>query len=285
VQAELASLADESLRAALYDVAALEDELCEREHAAAELAAALGVQWASAPAELPIEMQTESMLAAEAEAAAAAAAAEAEAAAAAAGGPPAPLRACSAREADEALAEAAGEAAGGRPAAVQPLPGMKSSERYRLLGELPELVDASRRGARRREGSSASSRGDVPRRLPARRHEPPARRGGARGAAGDRGGEGPVLEENVPEEFLCALNHHLMRKPLRSPHGHTFDAESIEAWLSSHGSVCPISGALLTFDALSVDEALKRRIQEHHIRAALTRQDKLDEESDLYTFD
>ena len=41
-----------------------------------------------------------------------------------------------------------------------------------------------------------------------------------------------------------------------------------EAWLRER-NVCPVSGRTLSFEDLKVDAALKRRIQEHHIKEGL----------------
>ena len=89
----------------------------------------------------------------------------------------------------------------------------------------------------------------------------------------------------MPGEFLCAINQHVMSKPVRSPQGFVFEAETIGAWLKEHGQICPMSGETLVRDDLVSDEALKKRIQEHHIRTMLASQAKHDEERDMYDFD
>ena len=127
---------------------------------------------------------------------------------------------------------------------------IKASERYRLLGELPQLSASKPQ----KEGAAAPQR-----RKPARR-KPPKPSGG-----------GPQLEANVPHEFLCELNHHVMRKPVKTPEGHVFEAESIEAWLKQH-NVCPVSGNPLFFEDLHVHTALKKRIQDYHIQTGLAKQ-------------
>ena len=66
------------------------------------------------------------------------------------------------------------------------------------------------------------------------------------GATGGGGGEGgPTLQENVPSEFLCGINQHIMRRPMRAPSGHMYDAESIHAWLEEVSHVCPMTGCEL----------------------------------------
>ena len=97
---------------------------------------------------------------------------------------------------------------------------MLPSTRFRLLGELPQLT-ATRHNAPpppRRTGSSAPK----PRRLPKRRPKPPppAPADSEHGERDGRGDDGPTLEPNAPSDFLCAINQHIMRKPLRSPHGY-----------------------------------------------------------------
>ena len=172
---------------------------------------------------------------------------------------------------------------------------MKSSTRYRLLGELPALnagrkndsatpAEAVAQRAARRPGSATAG----PRRVPKRRSKRPTHAsadGEPGGGSGSGGGDGPVLEENVPKELLCAINQHIMRRPLRSPHGFVFEAETILEWLDEHGQVCPMSGAPLTSEDLVPDGILRMRIQEHHVRAALTNQARVDDESDPYAFD
>ena len=46
----------------------------------------------------------------------------------------------------------------------------------------------------------------------------------------------------VPAEFLCAINGHVMKAPLRCREsGLVFEKATIELWLTSRGSVCPIT--------------------------------------------
>lgn len=46
----------------------------------------------------------------------------------------------------------------------------------------------------------------------------------------------------VDQEFLCAINGHMMKHPARSPHGHVFEYSTILLWLESRGRVCPFTG-------------------------------------------
>lgn len=44
------------------------------------------------------------------------------------------------------------------------------------------------------------------------------------------------------QEFLCAINGHIMKQPARSPHGHVFELSTILLWLESRGLLCPLTG-------------------------------------------
>lgn len=48
------------------------------------------------------------------------------------------------------------------------------------------------------------------------------------------------------QEFLCAINGHMMKQPARSPHGHVFEYSTILLWLESRGRVCPFTGKPLS---------------------------------------
>ncbi|GMH54787.1 hypothetical protein TrVE_jg303 [Triparma verrucosa] len=70
----------------------------------------------------------------------------------------------------------------------------------------------------------------------------------------------------VPPEFGCSINGHLMKEPVRTPGGVVFERETIELWLKTRGSVCPISGVPLTVDELEADENLMAEITRWQIR-------------------
>jgi U-box domain len=71
---------------------------------------------------------------------------------------------------------------------------------------------------------------------------------------------------DVPTEFLCAINSHIMKQPVRSPHGHVFEKSTILLWLETRGRVCPLTGKTLTADELTTDEELRSRIMRWHIQ-------------------
>jgi hypothetical protein len=175
--------------------------------------------------------------------------------------------------------------ASGNNEATAPTEAMRLSERFRLLGELPALnMSEGPRGrtlaAAKAEASAAAAASGVSK--PRKLRKPPRRGGGATASAND--GSDPVLEENVPSEFLCSINQHILRKPLRSPAGHVFEAATLELWMREHGPVCPVSGAPLAFEDLQPDIELRRRIQEYLIKQALASQEARDAEDDPYAF-
>ena len=78
----------------------------------------------------------------------------------------------------------------------------------------------------------------------------------------------PVADGAVPRRLCCAINGHLMRDPVRArgkPHAPAFERETIELWLETRGSVCPITGAPLEKIDLAADAALRNEIVRYHI--------------------
>ncbi|CAM9297046.1 unnamed protein product [Ectocarpus sp. 4 AP-2014] len=69
----------------------------------------------------------------------------------------------------------------------------------------------------------------------------------------------------MPKEFLCAINGHMMKLPVRSPHGHVFELSTILLWLESRGRVCPFSGKPLSKEELVPEEELRTRIMRWRI--------------------
>ena len=187
-----------------------------------------------------------------------------------------------------------------------------SKSGYRLLGDLPSLGPSGRAqmGHREREmidkdvkvalnlelpsqqagmrlglglGLAAASNGHA--------HGGPGSGAAAGSSSGGKGAHkhrhtdpSGVTDEGIPVEFLCAINGHVMKAPVRCVGtGVVYEKATIELWLSSRGSVCPITGEPLTRDDLVADDELRNRIKRYHIqqtsrRAAPTQDD------DLYDF-
>lgn len=55
-------------------------------------------------------------------------------------------------------------------------------------------------------------------------------------------------ESSIPEEFLCAINGHIMKDPVRSSRsGLVFEKATIQIWLQTRGQICPITHEVRPF--------------------------------------
>ena len=107
---------------------------------------------------------------------------------------------------------------------------------------------------------------------------------GARGGAHNKGSDASAGDDSIPAEFLCAINGHVMKAPVRARTSNVvFEKATIELWLSSRGSVCPITGDPLTKDDLTPDDELRNKIKRYHIQQTSRRAAPQDED-DLYDF-
>lgn len=62
------------------------------------------------------------------------------------------------------------------------------------------------------------------------------------------------------QEFLCAINGHVMKEPVKArTSGLVFEHSTIELWLSTRGSVCPITNTVLEKSDLVPDDELRNR--------------------------
>lgn len=90
---------------------------------------------------------------------------------------------------------------------------------------------------------------------------------------------------DVPEEFVCAINGHVMRKPMKSPYGQVFEKDTIEKWLKENGNTCPITGKPLKSEDLKYDEELSKRITQWQIEKVMNMNVlKVENEDELYDF-
>jgi len=65
---------------------------------------------------------------------------------------------------------------------------------------------------------------------------------------------------DAPDQFRCAIDGKVMINPLKSPYGHSFERKTLERWISSCGSVCPITGKPLRLQECETDSHLKKSI-------------------------
>ncbi|KAG8346672.1 U box domain [Trypanosoma vivax] len=83
--------------------------------------------------------------------------------------------------------------------------------------------------------------------------------------------------------LLCALTGNVMKKPVISPHGHTFDEEAILSWLQQNGSICPITGRPLEASELRPDKNVVKLIMRQVIAQTMSSRNQ-ENEADLYDF-
>lgn len=90
---------------------------------------------------------------------------------------------------------------------------------------------------------------------------------------------------NIPVDFVCAINGHVLHNPLRSPYGHVFEKDTIIRWLDENGNTCPITGKPLKPEDLKQDPELEKSINQWQIQRLMKMNViKVDKEDDLYSF-
>lgn len=139
-------------------------------------------------------------------------------------------------------------------------------DNYRLLGDLPTLGSGKTAQDKKvninlelRTRKDNESKSDTP--LPA----------AANGA--------------IPCEFLCAINGHVMKEPMRATtSGLVFERATIELWLATRGQVCPLTNEALLKEQLVPDDDLKNKIMRYHIQQTAMRVSSGNDQDDLYDF-
>ena len=64
----------------------------------------------------------------------------------------------------------------------------------------------------------------------------------------------------IPQEFLCAINGHVMKEPVRvRSSGLVFELATIDLWLQTRGAVCPITNTQLERSDLEPADDLRNR--------------------------
>uniref|UniRef100_A0A0G4IDP7 U-box domain-containing protein n=1 Tax=Chromera velia CCMP2878 TaxID=1169474 RepID=A0A0G4IDP7_9ALVE len=94
--------------------------------------------------------------------------------------------------------------------------------------------------------------------------------GGQASEGGDSGGKERKASASsvyrsvvdAPEEYRCSLDGKLMTDPVVSPYGSVFERATIERWLETCGSVCPLTDRPLHPEDLRLDRDLKKTISD-----------------------
>ena len=90
--------------------------------------------------------------------------------------------------------------------------------------------------------SNGGARGGMKKQLPRRNRKSNRDKGNNKGKKTADAERKEKAGSDVPSELVCAINGHIVKEPVKSIYGHTFEKETIKLWLSNNGSVCPISG-------------------------------------------
>jgi hypothetical protein len=144
------------------------------------------------------------------------------------------------------------------------------SDGFRLLGDLPSFGG---------KPSASDVKVAIALELPSEQQKG-KNKGGS--LAPSRGPSKPT-DPDVPEKFVCAINGHVMKDPVRSSTGFYFERATIELWLSTRGSICPISNQPLTADDLEPATDLRNEIKRYHIQKTSMRT-AAKHDDDLYDF-
>jgi hypothetical protein len=146
----------------------------------------------------------------------------------------------------------------------------KSSDMFRLLGDLPSLLE---------KGKKSQQKGLHLPEKPKHKQKEATKKDTSKEFQG------------VPTDFLCAINRHIMKDPVRSSTGQLFEKATIDLWLERQGSVCPITGDAMNAADLKPDPELKEKIMQWHIKSSMVARtavafsmDVDDDDDDLYEF-
>lgn len=90
-------------------------------------------------------------------------------------------------------------------------------------------------------------------------------------------------DPSVPAKFVCAINGHVMKDPVKSTTGFFFERATIELWISTRGNICPISNDPLTKDDIEPATDLRNEIKRYHIQQTSLRTAN-NHDDDLYDF-
>lgn len=166
-----------------------------------------------------------------------------------------------------------------------------ADRKFRLLGDLPPLEQRRAREPVNVELKLPELDGGAPKLnlRKARKKKGARRRDEAAAKPSGAPAVAPREVDGVPPEFACRINGHLMKDPVRTPAGLTFERETIVLWLRTRGSICPITGDPLAVDDLREDAQLRQAIMRWQISNLLrynaeAAADATDGYADVYDF-
>lgn len=69
------------------------------------------------------------------------------------------------------------------------------------------------------------------------------------------------LNNDIPHEFICPITQEMMKNPLMSRYGQTYERDAILTWLSNHNNLCPLTRQVLNVSDLIRNRTLLTKIE------------------------
>jgi hypothetical protein len=66
----------------------------------------------------------------------------------------------------------------------------------------------------------------------------------------------------IPNEFICPITLEIMKRPMASRHGHSFERDAILQWIQSGNGYCPLTRSVLTLKDIVPYHSLKLKINQ-----------------------
>lgn len=72
-----------------------------------------------------------------------------------------------------------------------------------------------------------------------------------------------LLDQGIPDEYLCPITHELMKDPVICSDGYTYERAAIASWIESGKACSPMTNAVLANKDLTPNRSLKMLIQRY----------------------
>lgn len=145
----------------------------------------------------------------------------------------------------------------------------KPSGGFRLLGDLPSLTN-----------NNNKTNLDV-------QLQQPSKHKFMKNSDAKSSGLSLKIDPNIPKEFLCEINGHVMKEPVRNiKTNHVFERATINLWIKTRGLICPITNEDIDQNDLVPDEELRNKIKRYQIQQLAFNPSKSNNsaDEDIYDF-
>eukprot|EP00944_MAST-04C_sp_MAST-4C-sp1_P009069 g9069.t1 len=162
----------------------------------------------------------------------------------------------------------------------------KSSDNFRLLGNLPSLNDKKKKGGKGWKVRDNNGYHRAKKKTKKKKDKKKRTRDTAEPSRDEYPVATPVVL-GLPSEFLCAINGQCLKEPMRSKLNTSlvFEKKTIEGWFERCGHVCPITSTPLKPSDLFFDEALAKQITSFMIQQSYQKNSSnFADEEDMYSF-